>query len=111
MFRAALIGLIRLYQVWISPWTPAACRYTPTCSAYAIQALRLHGAGWGSWLAFRRLMRCHPWGGHGYDPVPRPHAAGLAADHTQAGSVEGHRALGGMDGRATSDRHTSKVSE
>ena len=70
MLRRALVGVIRLYQVGISAWTPAACRFTPTCSAYAIEALNRHGAARGSWLAFRRLMRCHTWGGQGYDPVP-----------------------------------------
>jgi len=62
--------LIRGYQVGISPMLPASCRYTPTCSAYAAEAIRRYGAARGSWLAAKRLMRCHPWGGHGYDPVP-----------------------------------------
>lgn len=70
MLGRIVIGLVRFYQVAISPWTPASCRYTPTCSQYAVEAIRLHGAGRGSWLAVRRLARCHPWGGHGYDPVP-----------------------------------------
>jgi putative membrane protein insertion efficiency factor len=65
-----LIGIVRFYQLAISPWLPAACRYTPTCSAYAIDALRQHGALRGTWLAARRLTRCHPWGGFGWDPVP-----------------------------------------
>jgi hypothetical protein len=65
-----LIGLVRFYQLAISPWTPAACRFTPTCSAYALDALREHGALRGLWLAVRRVGRCHPWGGYGYDPVP-----------------------------------------
>lgn len=62
--------MIRGYQLGISPYLPPACRYTPSCSAYAAEAIRKHGAGRGSWLAARRLMRCHPWGGSGYDPVP-----------------------------------------
>jgi len=66
-----LTGLIRFYQMAISPWLPAACRYQPTCSAYAREAIETHGAFYGSWLGLRRLLRCHPWGGHGYDPVPR----------------------------------------
>jgi putative membrane protein insertion efficiency factor len=70
MVTRALIGLITVYQKTISPITPAACRYTPTCSRYAQDALRKYGAWKGSWLAARRLLRCHPWGGHGYDPVP-----------------------------------------
>ena len=51
---------------------PSPCRYTPSCSTYALEALQAHGAIRGSWLATRRLARCHPWGGHGYDPVPTP---------------------------------------
>lgn len=69
---AALIGMVRLYQVGISSWTPASCRFTPTCSSYAIEALERHGARRGSRLALKRLLRCHPWGGQGYDPVPEP---------------------------------------
>lgn len=70
MVTRALLGLITVYQKTISPILPAACRYTPTCSHYAQDALRKYGAWKGSWLAARRLLRCHPWGGHGYDPVP-----------------------------------------
>ncbi len=62
--------LIRIYQTCISPLTPAACRYTPTCSQYAKEAIVKHGPLRGCWLAFKRIMRCHPWGGSGYDPVP-----------------------------------------
>jgi putative membrane protein insertion efficiency factor len=62
--------LVRGYQVAISPMLPPACRYTPTCSQYAIDALRQHGAMKGSWLALRRLGRCHPFRPGGYDPVP-----------------------------------------
>ena len=65
-----LIGIVRFYQVCISPLTPPSCRYTPTCSQYALEALRRYGAFKGGWLAFKRLARCHPWGGSGYDPVP-----------------------------------------
>ena len=65
-----ILILIRAYQVGISPWLGPACRYEPTCSAYAEQAVRKHGAARGSWLALRRLLRCHPWGGSGHDPVP-----------------------------------------
>lgn len=64
------IVLIRFYQVCISPLKPPTCRFTPTCSAYALEALRKHGLFKGSWLAVRRILRCHPWGGSGYDPVP-----------------------------------------
>lgn len=70
MMTYLLIGLVRVYQYAVSPYLPNACRYTPTCSQYAIEAIRKHGAGRGGWLALRRISRCHPWGGHGYDPVP-----------------------------------------
>lgn len=70
MLRRVLIGLIRAYQLGISSWTPASCRFHPTCSAYAVEAIERHGSLRGSWLAFRRILRCHPWGGSGYDPVP-----------------------------------------
>ncbi len=65
-----LILPIRFYQKFISPLTPPSCRYTPTCSQYAVEALRKHGPLKGMYLAVRRILRCHPWGGHGYDPVP-----------------------------------------
>ncbi len=67
---AALRLTIRIYQVAISPFFPAHCRYWPSCSAYAGQAIGKHGAVSGGWLAIRRIARCHPWGGSGYDPVP-----------------------------------------
>lgn len=70
MVGRALIALIRFYQAAISPLTPPTCRYTPSCSAYAREAIEVHGAAWGGWLALRRILRCHPWGGFGYDPVP-----------------------------------------
>ncbi len=65
-----LVVLVRFYQICISPYTRPACRYTPTCSQYALEALRRHGPLKGGWLTLKRLARCHPWGGHGYDPVP-----------------------------------------
>ncbi len=65
-----LILLVRAWQVGPSTVLPPSCRYQPTCSAYAIEALRRYGPIKGSWLAIRRIGRCHPWGGHGYDPVP-----------------------------------------
>lgn len=61
---------IRLYQIAISPLLPPSCRFTPSCSAYALEALHRHGAAKGGWLAVRRIARCHPWGSSGYDPVP-----------------------------------------
>jgi len=68
--RNPLILVIRGYQLWVSPLLPAACRYYPTCSAYAIEALEKHGPVAGSWLALRRIARCHPFRAGGYDPVP-----------------------------------------
>ena len=68
--RRLLMAIVRFYRTAISPLTPPSCRYDPTCSAYALEALERHGALRGSWLAFRRILRCHPWGGSGYDPVP-----------------------------------------
>jgi uncharacterized protein len=70
MVARVFLILIRGYQLGISPMLPAACRYTPTCSAYAAEAVGRFGAARGGWLAVRRLLRCHPWGGSGYDPVP-----------------------------------------
>ncbi|HOZ77524.1 MAG TPA: membrane protein insertion efficiency factor YidD [Ferruginibacter sp.] len=64
------ILLIKLYQLVISPWLGSKCRYTPSCSHYGIQALKKHGLFKGLWLTLKRISRCHPWGGHGYDPVP-----------------------------------------
>lgn len=64
------VKLIRLYQIFLSPLLGKQCRYTPTCSQYALEALRKHGLLRGGWLAFRRILRCAPWGGSGYDPVP-----------------------------------------
>ena len=71
---AAAVWLLTLpilfYKACISPLTPPSCRYTPTCSQYALEALRKHGPVKGLWLAFKRIIRCNPWGGSGYDPVP-----------------------------------------
>lgn len=69
-FTIIIQALIRFYQLFISPVLPGACRHAPSCSEYALDAVRLHGPLAGSWLALRRLLRCHPWGSSGYDPVP-----------------------------------------
>lgn len=70
-----LIVLIRLYQVTLGMVLGGQCRFIPSCSEYSIEALQQHGVLYGSWLTMRRILRCHPFGGHGYDPVPpaRPH--------------------------------------
>lgn len=67
---APLVLLVRFYQICISPLKPSCCRFTPTCSQYAMEALRKYGVFKGTWLAIKRILRCHPWGGSGYDPVP-----------------------------------------
>lgn len=84
MLRALLLGLIGLYRKGVSPLTPPVCRFTPTCSAYAGEAIERHGAARGSWLALRRILRCHPLGGRGYDPVPRPRGP-ARVDRTDGG--------------------------
>ena len=68
--RFVLLLLIRGYQLVLRPFLPPACRFTPTCSRYAYEAITRHGAWRGTGLALRRIARCHPWGGSGYDPVP-----------------------------------------
>jgi putative membrane protein insertion efficiency factor len=70
MMTSILIFLVKTYKSVISPHLPSACRYQPTCSVYMVQALEKHGLFRGLWLGIRRIGRCHPWGGHGFDPVP-----------------------------------------
>ena len=70
VLSAPFILLIRFYQLCISPLTPPSCRFTPTCSQYALEAFRKYGPFKGGWLALRRILRCHPGGGSGYVPVP-----------------------------------------
>ena len=65
-----LLALIWFYRNAVSPLIPPRCRYTPTCSQYAVEAVKKYGAVKGGWLALKRILRCHPWGGHGHDPVP-----------------------------------------
>lgn len=65
-----MLGLIRFYQYAVSPLIPPRCRYTPTCSQYALEAVKKYGALEGGWLAVKRIARCHPFGGSGHDPVP-----------------------------------------
>ena len=70
MIRAALVALVKGYRLLLSPWLGSSCRFTPSCSAYALQALERHGAAGGSYLTLARLVRCHPWCEGGHDPVP-----------------------------------------
>ncbi len=67
---AVLVGLVKAYRFFLTPWLGSACRFTPTCPAYALQALEQHGPAAGTYLAARRLARCHPWCDGGHDPVP-----------------------------------------
>ena len=71
IFKFLLIKLIILYKRGISPFLPGACRFQPTCSEYMLQAIQIHGVLKGLYLGIRRIFRCHPWGGSGYDPVPK----------------------------------------
>lgn len=70
VFALPFILVIKIYQILISPLFPSSCRYTPTCSHYTLEALKKYGLLKGIWLGIKRISRCHPWGGSGYDPVP-----------------------------------------
>ncbi len=70
MLGKLFVMLIKAYKIMLSPYLPASCRYNPTCSSYGIEAGTKHGAIKGGWLTLKRISRCHPWGDHGYDPVP-----------------------------------------
>jgi len=70
LLAVPFILLIKIYQLLISPLFPSSCRYSPTCSHYTLDALKKYGLLKGSWLGIKRISRCHPWGGSGYDPVP-----------------------------------------
>ncbi len=70
IFSKLFLGLIKIYQWFLSPILGANCRYTPTCSQYGIEAICKYGPFKGGWITLKRLGRCHPWGGHGHDPVP-----------------------------------------
>lgn len=85
-------GLVHAYRLVLSPLLGPSCRFQPTCSEYALDALSRHGAARGSWLTLRRMLRCHPWGGSGWDPVPEPGVRTDAQGHT-------HIAGGGCCGR------------
>ena len=72
LVKTFFICLIKFYKKCISPWLPGACRFQPTCSEYMIEAIEKHGVIYGTYLGIKRLLRCHPWGGSGFDPVPEP---------------------------------------
>ncbi len=76
MIRSIFLGLIRSYQILISPLFPRACRFSPSCSHYAYEAIRVHGIPKGLYLGLRRILRCHPFNPGGYDPIPRPAPGG-----------------------------------
>jgi uncharacterized protein len=84
-----LIGLLRGYRFAISPLYGQVCRYHPSCSAYALEAVTTHGALRGSWLAVRRVARCHPWAAGGYDPVPATHHPQTPSCHTPSCHTQG----------------------
>lgn len=79
------VSLVRFYQLVISPFLGPRCRFQPTCSSYALEAINLHGGVKGGWLALKRIVKCHPWGGFGYDPVPK--GTNEAASHCSDGGT------------------------
>lgn len=87
-----LRGLVHVYRLVVSPLLGPRCRFQPTCSEYALDALSKHGAARGLWLMLRRVLRCHPWGGSGWDPVPEPGSHGTAHKdcHAKGGGCPGH---------------------
>ena len=101
MLKSFFLSAIRFYQKGISPFTLPSCRYTPTCSAYAVEAIERYGAARGGWLTVRRIGRCHPFGGKGYDHVPLPlkeavpHTAGEAPE--DSGTRDSHNEHDGTE--------------
>ena len=81
-----LLAVVRGYQVLLSPIVGGACRFEPSCSRYMTEAIERHGAGRGAWLGLRRLARCHPFGSHGFDPVPPEKTAPGVISHPRSGS-------------------------
>lgn len=95
-----VIGLIRAYQLLVSPFLAPSCRFHPTCSSYACEAVHGHGLLAGGWLTVRRLARCHPWGGMGFDPVPERGAEARPAAVHGHGPGNRHIALSGLEARS-----------
>lgn len=85
LFARALISFVRAYQLILSPLLGPRCRFQPTCSSYAVEAITVHGGLKGGWLAAKRILKCHPWGGFGYDPVPK--GTNQAAHHNGDGGT------------------------
>jgi|GEM_PF-271261 putative membrane protein insertion efficiency factor len=92
MISTPLIGIIRLYKRWLSPMLPNACRFQPTCSSYAIEALQVHGALRGSVMALKRIGRCHPLHPGGYDPVPKRREAEAEGNLTEGSALRAREA-------------------
>ena len=87
LLSAILLLPIRFYKACISPMLPPSCRYVPTCSQYAIDAIQIHGLLKGLWLAVKRILSCHPWGGSGYDPVPIKTPTDIHTHHDHYGAI------------------------
>ena len=87
LLSAILLFPIRFYKACISPMLPPSCRYVPTCSQYAIEAIQIHGPLKGLWLAVKRILSCHPWGGSGYDPVPIKTPTDIHTHHDRYGAI------------------------
>jgi putative membrane protein insertion efficiency factor len=104
--RNVLIGSVRAYRLLLSPWLGNACRFEPTCSRYAIEALEAHGAGGGSYLALRRLGRCHPWCDGGFDPVPLQVPSLFAGQRPAATVPDDAAACGGAPPPTSTDKNT-----
>ena len=87
LLSAILLLPIRFYKACISPMLPPSCRYVPTCSQYAIDAIQIHGPLKGLWLTVKRILSCHPWGGSGYDPVPIKTPTDIHTHHDHYGAI------------------------